>query len=161
VSRYTEGMAEPSEHRSIAKNRKARHTYHILEELECGIQLKGTEVKSLRDGQCSIGEAYVHSKNGELFLIGSHIPEYSHGTMWNHKPTRERKLLLHRRELLQWAKKAREQGITMVPLEVYFAGSIVKVLVGLCRGKKLYDKRAAERDRSDKRDMDRAMRRRR
>ncbi len=154
-------MSKPSEHRSIARNRKARHTYFVLEELECGIQLRGTEVKSLRDGQCSIGEAYVYSKHGELFLLGSHIPEYSHGTNSNHKPTRERKLLLHKRELLKWAKKASEQGVTMVPLEVYFSGSLVKVLVGLCKGKKVYDKRAVERERSDKRDMDRAMHRRR
>lgn len=154
-------MASGSPRKTIATNKRARFAYHVLEELECGIELKGTEVKSLRDGQCSIGEAYVHAKGGELFLVGAHIPEYTHGTMWNHSPTRDRKLLVHRRELTNWAKKARERGITMVPLEVYFSGSLVKVLVGLCRGKKLHDKREVQRERSDKRDIERAMRRRR
>ena len=148
-------------HKTIATNKRARFAYHILEELECGIELRGTEVKSLRDGQCSIGEAYVHAKAGELFLVGAHIPEYAHGTMWNHEPTRDRKLLVHRRELTQLSKKARERGVTMVPLEVYFSGPLVKVKIGLSRGKKLHDKRDVQRERSDQRDIDRALRRRR
>lgn len=144
--------------RSIASNKRARHEFHILEELECGIVLTGTEVKSLRQGRCSIAEAFVAVRDGELFLIGAHIPEYPFGNVHNHKPVHDRKLLVHRRELSRWHKQARERGITMVPLEIYFAGSRVKVRVGLARGKKQHDKRQAERERDDRREMERAQR---
>lgn len=147
--------------RSIALNRRARHDYHVLDELECGIVLQGTEVKVLRQGRCSIAEAYVAVKGAELFLIGAHVPEYAHGNVHNHAPTRERKLLVHRRELTRWHKQVREKGITLIPLEVYFAGSRVKVAVGLCRGKKLHDKREVSRERTDRREMERALRRQR
>lgn len=145
----------------MASNRKARHTFEVLEELECGIVLVGTEVKSLRAGECSIQEAYARIQGGELLLVGATIPEYRHGNQQNHETTRTRKLLAHRREIDKWSKRVREKGMTVVPLEVYFQGSRVKVRVGLCRGKKLHDKRATQRDRDDRRQMERALRRRR
>lgn len=154
-------MPEKDSIRRITDNRKALHRFHVLEELECGIELKGTEVKSLRAGHCSVAEAYALVKQGELFLVGAHIPEYSHAGAFSHKPTRSRRLLAHKRELLAWERKAREKGITIVPLSVYFKGSRVKVMLGLCKGKKLHDKRASQREKDDRRDMDRAMSRRR
>jgi len=153
--------SKPQEYRSVASNRKARHTFEVLEELECGIVLVGTEVKSLRAGECSIQEAYARIQAGELLLVGATIPEYRHGNQQNHETTRTRKLLAHRREIDKWSKRVREKGMTVVPLEVYFQGSRVKVRVGLCRGKKLHDKRATQRDRDDRRQMERALRRRR
>lgn len=152
---------KPERVRSIAQNRKARHTFLVLDELECGLALVGTEVKSLRDGQGSLAEAYARIVKGELWLVGMHIPEYAHGNVHNHKPTRDRKLLAHRREIAKWHKAVKEKGVTIVPLEVYFKGSRVKVRVGLCRGKKLYDKRRTEKDRTDRRTIERAMTRRR
>jgi SsrA-binding protein len=146
--------------RSIAQNRKARHHFLILDELEAGVVLQGTEVKSLRDGKCSLQEAFVTVKQGELWLINAHIPEYAFGNVMNHKPTRPRKLLLHRREIDKWGKAAREQGITMVPLEIYFQGSRVKLALALVKGKKLYDKRQSEKAKDDRRSIDRAMKRR-
>ena len=142
--------------RSVATNKKARHRFEILDELEAGIVLVGTEVKSLREGQCSLQEAYVRIRGGELWLVGAHIPEYAFGNKQNHQPVRDRKLLAHAREIRKWEKQVREKGVTAVPLEVYFQGSLVKVKLGLARGKKLYDKRAAERERSDRREMERA-----
>jgi SsrA-binding protein len=153
------GKAE--ERRSIAKNRKARHEFHILDEMECGIVLTGTEVKSLRGGQCSLQEAFVRVMGEQLWLMRAHIPEYTYGHGQNHTPVRERKLLAHKPDILKWAKLAREKGTTMVPLEVYFQGSKVKVQVALCKGKKLHDKRAVVRERDDRRDADREMNRRR
>lgn len=155
-------MAAPKDNarRSIAQNRKARHHFHILDELEAGISLQGTEVKSLRDGKCSLQEAFVTIKRGELWLVNAHIPEYAFGNAMNHKPTRQRKLLVHRREIDKWGKAAREQGITMVPLEIYFQGSRVKLALALVKGKKLFDKRQSQKAKDDKRAMDRAMKRR-
>ncbi len=153
---------KPEEHRSIARNKKARHDYEILDELECGIVLQGTEVKSLREGHCSIREAYVRiTPGGELDLVGATIPEYRCGNIYNHEPTRTRRLLAHRREIEKWHKRVKERGVTVVPLEIYFFKSRVKVLIGLGKGKRLYDKRQTERDREDKRAMDRAIGRRR
>jgi SsrA-binding protein len=152
---------KPQEHRTIARNKRATHEYEILDQLECGLELRGTEVKSLRQGHCSIAEAYCRFKGGELWLIGATIPEYAQGNIHNHEPTRDRKLLAHRRELDKWHKRVKEKGVTIVPLEVYFSGSRVKLAVGLGRGKRLYDKRQTERARSDKRDMERAAGRRR
>ena len=151
----------PQEYRSITRNRKARYSFEILEELECGIVLKGTEVKSLRAGHASIAEAHSRIRRDELFLIGANIPEYRHGNVFNHPPTRERKLLAHRREIARWGKKVRERGMTLIPLEIYFQGSLIKVKLGLARGKRLYDKRQAQRKKDDKRAMDQARFRRR
>jgi SsrA-binding protein len=153
----------PSEgaRRSIATNRRARHEYLILDQLECGVELVGTEVKSLRAGHCSLAQAWGRIRDGELWLVGASIPEYSHGNIHNHAPDRDRKLLAKRREISKWSKSVRERGITIVPLEAYWKDSRVKVAMALVRGKKLYDKRATEKERSDRRDMDRALRRRR
>lgn len=147
--------------RSLATNRKARHTYHILDEVECGMLLKGTEVKSLRAGRCSIAEAYGRFRSSELWLVGATIPEYSHGNIHNHAPDRERKLLLSRKELSKWNKAVREKGVTLVPLELLFRGHLVKVRMGLVRGKKLYDKREDQKKRSAEREIGRQLGRRR
>ncbi|MEX1025415.1 MAG: SsrA-binding protein SmpB [Planctomycetota bacterium] len=154
-------MARPQERRSIAVNRKARHLYHLLDELECGIQLRGTEVKSLRAGHCSLQEAYGRLRRGELYLVGATIPVYSHGNVHNHEPARERKLLAHRRELAKWEQAVKEKGTTIVPLEIYFQKSLVKVTLALARGKKLFDKREDQKARDAKRDIDRELTRRR
>ena len=147
--------------RMIAQNKRARYEFHVLEEKECGVALSGTEVKSLRAGRCSIAEAYAYARGGELWLVNAHIPEYAQGNVHNHPPLRERKLLLHRRELDQWAAAVKQKGVTIVPLAIYFKGSRAKVAIALCKGKKLYDKRADKREKDDRREMDRAMSRRR
>ena len=147
--------------RTVARNRKARYEFLVLEQLECGIVLAGTEVKSLRAGQCSLAESYVRIKKGQMVLVGAHIPEYAFGNVHNHHTVHDRRLLAHRREIAKWERKVREKGTTIVPLEVYFSGSLVKVTVALVRGKKLHDKRQAGKRRTDQRDMDRAMSRRR
>jgi SsrA-binding protein len=151
---------KPAELRRIAENRRARFEYEVLEELECGIVLQGTEVKSLRAGKASIQEAYAMIKGGELWLLKCTIPEYAQGNVHNHVPTRERKLLASKREIASWHAKVKEKGVTIVPLGLYFRGSRVKVQLGLCRGKKLHDKREVVRERQDRRDMARATRRR-
>ena len=147
--------------RVIARNKRVRYEYEILEEFECGLVLTGTEVKSLRAGQCSLAEAYGLFKKGELYLHGATIPEYRCGNVHNHEPTRARKLLLHRRELFGLEKKVKERGMTLAPVALYFRGSRVKLELALVRGKKHHDKRQSERERSDKREMDREMSRRR
>lgn len=151
----------PQERRPIATNRRARHEYLVLDELECGVVLQGTEVKSLRAGHCSLAEAYVRIRGEELWLVGATIPEYSHGNIHNHEPGRDRKLLAKKREIAKWSKAVREKGITIVPLELAWHGSLVKLRIALARGKKLYDKRATAKQRSDERDMARALGRRR
>ena len=144
--------------RTISENRRARHRFEITEQIECGIMLLGSEVKSLRDGKISLDEAYVRLEKGALWLIGADIPEYKQATIWNHEPRRQRKLLVHRQQLDKLAVRAMEQGLTLVPLRVYFnSRGIVKVLVGVGRGKKLYDKRQSIKDRDTRRQIDRAM----
>ncbi|GCA67823.1 SsrA-binding protein [Mediterraneibacter butyricigenes] len=125
----------------IANNKKAYHDYFILEQYEAGIVLHGTEVKSLRQGFCSIKEAFVRIEDGEMFIYGMHIAPYEKGNIFNKDPLRVRKLLLHKKEINKILGKIKEQGITLVPLKVYFKDSLVKVEVGLAKGKKLYDKR--------------------
>jgi SsrA-binding protein len=154
-------MSEEPRIRMISENRRARHEYHVLEELECGIVLVGSEVKSLRAGHCSLAESYGHIKAGELFLVGAHIPEYANASYGAHQLVRDRKLLAHGRELKKWGKAVREKGMTLVPLEVYLKGHLIKVKMALVRGKKLYDKRATVKERDAKREIDRAMQRRR
>ncbi len=145
--------------RTISENRRARHRYEISEQLECGIMLVGSEVKSLRDGKISLDEAYVRLEQGELWLIGADIPEYKQATIWNHDPRRPRKLLVHRAQLAKLAVRATEKGLTLIPLRVYFnQRGIVKILVGVGRGKKLFDKRQTIKDRDTKRQIDRALR---
>ncbi len=126
----------------ICENRKARHKYEILQQVECGVMLIGSEVKSLREGNISLNEAYVRVENRELWLIGADIAEYRQASFWNHKPKRSRKLLVHRRELDKLSTKAFEKGLTLIPLRMYFnARGIVKVMVAVGRGKNLHDKR--------------------
>lgn len=145
--------------RTISENRKARHRFEVFEKIECGIALVGSEVKSLRDGKLSLNEAYVRFKAGEIWLVGADIAEFRQANVWNHAPKRARKLLVHQRQLRKLSEKAQEKGFTLVPLRIYFnARGLVKVMVGVCRGKKLYDKRASQRDADVKRDLDRAMR---
>lgn len=125
----------------IANNKKAYHDYFILETYEAGITLAGTEVKSLRMGKCSIKEAFIRIENGEMFIYGMHISPYEKGNIFNKDPLRVRKLLLHKSEIHKMAGKTKEKGIAIMPLKVYFKGSLVKVEIGLAKGKKLYDKR--------------------
>ena len=146
--------------RVIAQNRKARHDYHVLETLECGIVLTGSEVKSLRNGLLSLEEAYGRVERGEVWLVGCDIQEYSHAHQLNHAPKRRRKLLLHRREIRKFASQAFENNLTLVPLKMYFKRGRAKVLLGICRGKKQYDKRESLKKKVMQRDMDRALRRR-
>ena len=130
-----------TEGRLIANNKKAYHDYFILEKYEAGIVLHGTEVKSLRMGKCSVKEAFIRIENGEMFIYGMHISPYEKGNIFNKDPLRVRKLLLHKKEIDKIYGKMREKGITVVPLRVYFSDSLVKVEIGLAKGKKLYDKR--------------------
>ena len=131
-----------------------------MDSLECGIALVGSEVKSLRDGRLSLDEAYARVKDGEVWLVGCDIQEYPNASIWNHEPKRTRKLLMHRRELGRFALRAKEKGLTLVPLRMYFNDcGKVKVLIGLCRGKQLHDKRETLKKADMKREMDRAMRR--
>jgi SsrA-binding protein len=146
--------------RVIADNRKARHNYHVLDTLECGIALLGSEVKSLRSGGLSLDEAYGRVEEGEVWLVGANIAEYRFSHALNHEPKRRRKLLLHRREVRKFAGQAFEKGLTLVPLKMYFKEGRAKVLLGICRGKQKHDKRDAMKHREMQRDIDRAMRRR-
>jgi len=153
------GKSKEPESRLVSENRKARHRFEILDTLECGVQLTGSEVKSLRDGKLSLDEAYARVKEDEVWLVGADIAEYPQATLWNHAPKRPRKLLLKRDERSKFANKAHEKGLTLVPLKVYFnARGLAKVLLGLCRGKKLHDKRESMKKVDSKREIDRAMR---
>lgn len=146
--------------RVVAENRRARHEYEIMESLECGLALRGTEVKSLRHGKVSLDESYARVEGGEVWLVNCDIPEYRQGGMWNHEPKRLRKLLMHRSEVLKFAAKSKEKGLTLVPLRLYFTQrGIAKLLLGLCRGKQLHDKRDSIKKREVKREIDRQMRR--
>lgn len=131
------------ENKMIANNKKAYHDYEIIEKYEAGIALAGTEVKSLRMGKCSIKEAFIRVESREMLLYGMHISPYEKGNIFNRDPLRVRKLLLHKNEILKMYGKTREKGLTIVPLRVYFSGSLVKVEIALARGKKIYDKRDA------------------
>jgi SsrA-binding protein len=144
----------------VASNRKARHDYTILDTFEAGIALTGTEVKSLRAGRASLVDGFAQDKGGEIFLHGVHIPEYLQGTWTNHEPRRIRKLLLKRLEIDRLIGKAREGGLTLVPLSIYFADGWAKVEIGLARGKKAYDKRESLAKRDSDREITRALGRR-
>ena len=137
----------------IATNRKAFHNFSILETYEAGLVLRGTEVKSLREAQVNFKDCYAAIDNGEAWLIGCHITPYHHGSDANHDPERKRKLLLHRREIGRLLGKVAERGLTLVPLRLYFKEGRAKIELGLARGKKLYDKRAAIRERDERREM--------
>lgn len=155
-------MAKPADKpptTSVARNKRARHDYHILETWEAGVVLSGTEVKSLRQGKASLTDAYATVRDGEVFLLNLHISPYEQGNQFNHEPTRTRKLLLHRKEIRRLIGGVERQGLTLVPLELFFnARGKAKVTLALAKGKKLHDKRADERRREDERDMARAAR---
>jgi SsrA-binding protein len=138
----------------IAKNKKAFHDYFIIEKLEAGIVLRGTEVKAIREGRLNLKDSYALIKEGEAFLLNCHISPYSHGNIQNHDPTRIRKLLLHRKEIRKLIGKTQEKGLTLVPLRVYVKRGKIKIELGLARGKKLYDKRETKR----RKEMDREAR---
>jgi SsrA-binding protein len=137
----------------IATNRKARHTYEVLDSIEAGIVLTGTEIKSLRQGRANFGDGYAMIKNGEVWLHGMHISPYLQGSYNNVDPLRERKLLLHSREIKKLQGKVAEKGLTLVPLQLYFKNNLAKVLLGVCRGKREYDKRHDIAKRDAERDM--------
>ena len=136
-------------------NRKARHDYFIEEEFECGIVLTGTEIKSIRDGRCNIGDSYGHIRKGELFVLNMFIGEYKEGNIFNHEETRTRKLLMHKKEILKLNNKITLEGYTLIPLKVYFKDNKAKVLLGLCKGKKDYDKRESMKERDIQRELQR------
>lgn len=141
----------------IVANRKARHEYFVLETLEAGIELVGTEVKSIRNGGANLKESWVDVKTGEAYLYGMHISPYEKGNIFNRDPLRPRRLLLHKKEIRKMTADIKTKGLTLIPLSLYFKDSKVKVELGLCKGKKLYDKRASAAERDARRDMDRAV----
>jgi len=145
---------------SIAKNRRASHDYQLLETWEAGLVLTGTEVKALRNGKANLSDAYGIVRDGEVYLLNLHIPPYDKGGYTNHEPTRTRKLLLHRKEIRKMIGAVERQGLTLVPLELYFSNGRAKVALALGKGKKLFDKREDARRRTDERDMARALRKR-
>lgn len=152
-------MAEKKQSsRTVAQNRKAWHDYFVDEKYEAGIALFGTEVKSIRNGAVNLKDSYCSLKNGELFVIGMHISPYEKGNIFNREPLRDRKLLMHKREIMKLGGLMTQKGYTLVPLSLYFSGKSVKVEIGLCRGKKLYDKRDAAAEKQASREMDRRLR---
>ena len=145
----------------IVDNRRARHDYHLLERFEAGLQLTGTEVKSLRDGRVTLGQAYADVRGGEVWLVGAHIDEYAQGNVANHDPDRDRKLLLHRREIESLIGAVQQKGLTLVPTRLYFKDGRAKLELALARGKEQRDKRRDIAKRDAQREMERALRRRR
>lgn len=144
-------------HKQIAGNRKAFHDYEILDRLEAGVALTGTEIKSLRAGGAHIREAYARPQNGELWLYGAHIAPYDAGSYMNHEPTRPRRLLLHKAQIREWTAAMSERGLTIVPLNLYLKRGMAKVEIGLVRGRRQYDKRQAIAKRDAEREMQRAL----
>ena len=143
--------------KEIASNRKAFHDYFVLERFEAGIELFGTEVKSIRAGQVNLKDSYCTIREGELFVRGMHVSPYEKGNIFNRDPVRTRRLLMHKREIRRLGDRVAQDGVALVPLSPYFKDSRVKVELGLCKGKKLYDKRDSDAERNARRDMDRAM----
>ena len=140
-----------------AANRKAFHEYFVLERFEAGIELAGTEVKSIRAGTVNLKDSFCTVKDGELFVRGMHISPYEHGNIFNRDPVRPRRLLMHKREIIKLNSRIMQDGVALIPLSLYFKDGRVKVELGLCKGKKLHDKRDSEADRQSKRDIERAM----
>lgn len=145
----------------VAVNRKARHEYFVQESIEAGIELVGTEVKSIRMGNVNLKDAWADVKNGEIFVLGMHVSPYEKGNIFNRDPIRTRRLLLHKREIRKLHQQLKTKGLTLIPLSLYFKGSNVKLELGLCKGKKLYDKRDTAASRDAQRSIDRAMKERR
>jgi SsrA-binding protein len=157
MAKAAKKKAESDETVNICRNRRATHEYAILDTVECGLVLVGTEVKSLRAGLANLEDAYARVDDGEVWLIGSEIPEYVFGNRLNHKPKRPRKLLLHRREIAKFAGKASEKGLTLVPLRMYFKDGKAKVELAVAKGKQTHDKRESLKKTDAKRQIDRAM----
>jgi len=151
---------EKAEERIAISNRKARHDYEVLESLEAGVVLRGSEVKSLRLGNANLQDSYAYVKGSEVWLSGMHINPYEQASILNHDPRRERKLLLHKKEIRKLIGKTAEKGLTLVPLKVYFRSGLAKVELGICKGKRSYDKRAAIAKRENEREMRRQFSRR-
>lgn len=145
--------------RTVAQNKKAYHEYFIIEKLEAGIELFGTEVKSIREGRINLKDSWCFIKEGEMFVNGMHISPYEHGNIFNRDPMREKKLLLHKREINRLFALVKQDGLAIVPLSVYFKNGRAKVEIGLCKGKKLYDKREVAAKKDAQRDIERNMRR--
>ena len=143
------------EHKIIAQNKKAYHDYFVLEKYEAGISLSGTEIKSIRNGRVNLKDSYCDIKDLEIYAVGMHVSPYEKGNIFNKDPYRDRKLLMHKKEILKLYQKAGQQGCTIVPLSIYFKGKFVKVEIGLCKGKKLYDKRETEIKKQEARDIER------
>lgn len=143
--------------KTIAENRKARHEYFVIESFEAGISLSGTEVKSIRQGGLNLKDAWCSIENGEMIIKQMHISPYEYGNIFNRDSKRDRRLLMHKREIMRLFGEVKQQGLTLIPLSVYFKGSLVKVQVGLCRGKQLHDKRASAAKRDADRTIDRAL----
>ncbi len=141
----------------VLLNRRALHDYQVLERFEAGIELRGTEVKSLRAGRISLKDSYAEVSRSEMYLLGAHISPYEKASVWNHDPERPRKLLMHKREIVRLGSQVAEKGLTLIPLRVYFKRGMAKIELGLCRGKRLADKRAALRQREQEREIDRAL----
>jgi len=141
----------------VCKNKRAFHEYEILETLEAGMVLTGTEVKSLREGRVNLKDSYAKVEEGEVFLVDAHISPYSHGNIMNHDPLRPRKLLLHKREIKRLTGKVRERGLTLIPLQIYFKDGKAKVELALAKGKRIHDKRAAIKKRDEKRELQREL----
>ena len=154
-------MAKPQGEKLIVENRRARHDFHLLDKVEAGIVLAGTEVKALRDGKSTLQQAYAEVRDGEMWLVGLHIPEYGAGNRANHEPDRPRKLLMHRREIDRLYAQVREKGFTLVPTRLYFKDGRVKAEIAVARGKELRDKRRSIADREAKRQLDRELKLRR
>ena len=150
-------MARQQGVKPVASNRKARHDYFVEESFECGIELRGTEVKSMRQGRVNLKESYAAVKNGEMIVSGMHISPYEQGNIFNTDPLRPKRLLMHKREIRRLDGLVQRQGYTLVPLSVYLKDGRMKLELGLCRGKKLYDKRDDMAERDARRDIDRAM----
>lgn len=157
MAKSTTSKQERTADRVVVTNRRALHDYHILESVEAGIVLSGTEIKSIRAGHMSIAESYVRVSDGELWLIGSHISPYAYGTYTNHDPHRNRKLLVHRKQIRELRAATEQKGMTLIPLRVAIRNGRAKVDVGVARAKKLYDKRQAEAERDSKRDVQRML----
>ncbi|HIR58115.1 MAG TPA: SsrA-binding protein SmpB [Candidatus Gallacutalibacter pullicola] len=143
--------------KTIAQNKKAYHDYFVEESMEAGIELTGTEVKSIRQGRVNLKDAWCSIDNGELFVKGMHVSPYEQGNLFNRDPMRVRRLLMHRREIMRLLGVVKQDGYSLIPLSLYFKGSMVKLQLGVCKGKKLYDKRQDMASRSAKRDIDRAL----
>src|SRR3954464_14158854 len=154
-------MAKPAGEKLIVENRRARHDYHLLDKVEAGLVLAGTEVKALREGKATLQQAYAEVRDGEAWLVGLHIPEYGQGNRANHEPDRPRKLLLHGREIERLYAQVREKGLTLVPTRLYFKDGRVKAEIAVARGKELRDKRRDVAKREADRDIERAMKNRR